>query len=62
MVISGVFSVLFGVVLVFLPGTGLAALVWVIGIYAIALGIAFIAYSYRLRMRELRRSESSRVI
>jgi uncharacterized membrane protein HdeD (DUF308 family) len=48
MVISGVISVLFGVVLVFLYGTGLLALVWVIGIYAIALKIAFIAYGYRL--------------
>jgi hypothetical protein len=50
-----VVSVLFGVVLVFLPGAHLLALVWVIGIYVVALGIAFIAYSYRLRMRELRR-------
>jgi uncharacterized membrane protein HdeD (DUF308 family) len=48
-VISGVTSVLFGVVLTFLPGAGLSGLVWVIGIYAIALGLAFIAYSYRLR-------------
>jgi uncharacterized membrane protein HdeD (DUF308 family) len=37
------------------------ALVRVIGIYAIATGIAFIAYSYRLRIQELRKSEGSRV-
>ena len=49
MVISGVISVLFGVVLVFLTGAGISALVWVIGIYALALGLGFIAYSYRLR-------------
>lgn len=53
MVASGVISVIFGVVLVFLPGTSLLTLVWVIGVYAVALGIAFIAYSYRLRVREL---------
>ena len=61
MVVSGVITVIFGVVLVFLPGTTLLALVWVIGIYAIAIGLAFIAYSYRLRVRELARSESTRV-
>jgi uncharacterized membrane protein HdeD (DUF308 family) len=48
-VISSVISVLLGVVLMFLPGAGLSALVWIIRIYAIALGLAFIAYSYRLR-------------
>ena len=61
MVVSGVITVIFGVVLVFLPGTTLLTLVWVIGIYAIAIGLTFIAYSYRLRMRELGRSESTRV-
>jgi uncharacterized membrane protein HdeD (DUF308 family) len=61
MVASGVLSVIFSVILAFLPGAGLLALVWVIGIYAIATGIAFIAYSYRLRIQELRRSEGSRV-
>lgn len=61
MMASGVISVIFGVVLVFLPGAGPLALVWVVGIYAIAVGAAFITYSYRLRVRELRRSESGRV-
>lgn len=46
MVASGLISVIFGVVLVFLPGTGLLALVWVIGVYAIAIGTAFIVYAY----------------
>lgn len=61
MVASGVLSVIFGVVLAILPGAGLLALVWAIGIYAVAVGLAFIAYSYRLRVQELRRSESGRV-
>ena len=38
----------FGIVLAVLPGAGLLALVWLVGIYAIAVGLAFIAYSYRL--------------
>ncbi len=55
-------SVVFGVVLVALADTSLLALVWVVGIYAIAVRIAFVFYSYRLRVRELQRSEGSRVI
>lgn len=61
MVASGVLAVIFGVVLAVLPGAGLLAFVWVIAIYAIAVGISFITYAYRLRMRELHRGESSRV-
>jgi uncharacterized membrane protein HdeD (DUF308 family) len=49
MVVGGVISLIFGVVLVFLPGTSLPTLMWVIGIYSIALGGAFIAYSCRLK-------------
>jgi uncharacterized membrane protein HdeD (DUF308 family) len=48
-VASGVITVVFGVVLVFLPGASLLALVWVMGIYAIAVGIAFIALGFRTR-------------
>ena len=61
LVVASGITVIFGVVLIFLPGAGLLALVWVIGIYAIALGIAFIAYSYRLRAGELGRGESGRL-
>ena len=68
MVASGALSGIFGVVLTlvltlvltFLLGAGLLALAWVIGVYATAVVIAFITYSYRLRIRELRRSESGR--
>jgi uncharacterized membrane protein HdeD (DUF308 family) len=59
-VASGVLSMIFGVVLAVLPGTGLLALVWAVGIYAMATGIAFIAYSYRLRLKGLWRGESGR--
>ena len=34
MVASGVLSVIFGIILAFLPGAGVLAPVWVIGIYA----------------------------
>jgi uncharacterized membrane protein HdeD (DUF308 family) len=61
MVASGVLSVIFGMILAFLPGAGVLAPVWVMDIYAIATGIAFIAYSYRLQIQELRKSEGSKV-
>jgi uncharacterized membrane protein HdeD (DUF308 family) len=40
--LGGVLSVLFGVVLGFLPGAGLVTLVWLVGIYALILGVALI--------------------
>lgn len=49
LLLSGALSVLVGIALVILPQAGALALVWLIGIYAILLGIALIAASLRLR-------------
>lgn len=46
---SGSLSVLFGVLLIVQAQAGLLALVWLIGIYAMASGIALIPLSMRLR-------------
>jgi uncharacterized membrane protein HdeD (DUF308 family) len=46
---SGALSVLFGVLLIVEAPAGLLALVWLIGIYAMASGIALIPLSMRLR-------------
>ena len=46
---SGVLSILFGVLLIIRAPAGLLALVWLIGIYAMASGIALIPLSLRLR-------------
>ncbi len=59
MVVSGVLSVLFGVILAALPGVGLLSLVWLIGIYALIFGIALIVLGFRVRGH--RASGSSRV-
>ena len=40
--LGGALSVLFGVILGFLPGAGLVTLVWLIGIYALILGVALV--------------------
>ena len=50
MVLSGVLSVLFGVLLAVLPaGVGLLSLVWLIGIYALIFGVVWIVLSFRVR-------------
>ena len=51
LVLSGVLSILFGILLVVLPGPGLLALIWLIGGYAIAFGILLLVLAFRLRRR-----------
>ena len=58
MALSGVLSVVFGLILAVLPGVGLLSLVWLIGIYALAFGIALIVLGFRVRGH---RQESRRV-
>ena len=47
--IAGVLSVLFGLLLVIFPGAGALSVLWLIGVYAIAFGLTFIALGFRLR-------------
>lgn len=49
MILSGVLSVVFGVVLGALPGVGLLSLVWLVGIYALIFGVALIVLGFRVR-------------
>ena len=49
LVLSGVLSVLFGVLLVVLPGAGILSLVWLIGFWAVLFGVTLIALAFRLR-------------
>jgi uncharacterized membrane protein HdeD (DUF308 family) len=53
--LSGVLSVLFGVLLAVWPATGALAVVFLIGIYAIAFGIALVVLSLRLRKKHQHR-------
>ena len=57
--LSGVLYVILGIVLILLPGAGLLAYTWLIGILTLALGIALIYYAFRVRGQ--RRSASNRV-
>jgi uncharacterized membrane protein HdeD (DUF308 family) len=49
LILQGIISVLFGVVLFILPGAGALALVLVIGIYAVVVGVLLLLVAFRLR-------------
>jgi uncharacterized membrane protein HdeD (DUF308 family) len=49
LILCGVISVLFGVAMFMAPGAGALALIWVIGIYAIIIGVLLVGLSFRLK-------------
>jgi uncharacterized membrane protein HdeD (DUF308 family) len=49
LILNGVISVLFGLVLLWRPVTGALALVWIIGAYAIILGVIYVIFGLKLR-------------
>jgi uncharacterized membrane protein HdeD (DUF308 family) len=49
LILSGLLSMIFGVLLFVFPGAGAVSLVWLIGIYAILFGITLIILAFRLR-------------
>ena len=51
LVINGILSLVFGAVLLALPGAGLLVIVWWIGAYAIVFGVVLIALAFKLRAR-----------
>jgi uncharacterized membrane protein HdeD (DUF308 family) len=55
MILGGLFSILFGVLLFVSPVAGAVSVIWMIGIYAITFGILEIVFAYRLHalLREL---------
>ena len=60
--LSGVASVIFGVLLMILPGPGALALIWLIGAYAIVFGVLLLVLAFRLRsLREATGQQATRV-
>jgi len=49
MILIGLLSIVFGVLLAVFPAVGAVSLVWLIGIYAVADGIMQIIFAFRLR-------------
>jgi uncharacterized membrane protein HdeD (DUF308 family) len=52
LILGGVLSVIFGVLLAVLPGPGILALVWLIGAYAVVSGVLLIVLAFRVRNRD----------
>ena len=50
--LSGLASLIFGLILIARPGVGALAVVWIIGAYAIAFGLILLGLSYRLHQLE----------
>jgi uncharacterized membrane protein HdeD (DUF308 family) len=49
LILGGIVSVAFGVLLVIFPATGIVTLVWLIGAYALIFGVVMIMLAFRLR-------------
>jgi uncharacterized membrane protein HdeD (DUF308 family) len=49
LIAGGVLSVVFGLLLFVSPGTGALALLWMIGLFAVLLGVILIALGFRLK-------------
>ena len=49
LVLDGILSVVFGILLVAQPAAGALAVLWLIGIYAIAFGVTTLVLAFRLR-------------
>jgi uncharacterized membrane protein HdeD (DUF308 family) len=49
LILNGAISVLFGIVLLWRPMSGALALVWIIGAYAIILGVIYVMFGLKLR-------------
>ena len=52
-ILSGLLSVLFGILLLIWPGSGLVMLVWFLGFYAILFGFTLILLSFKVRKYQL---------
>ncbi len=49
MMLSGVASIIFAIILILFPGSGALSLTWLIGFFAIMYGVLLIVFSLRLR-------------
>jgi uncharacterized membrane protein HdeD (DUF308 family) len=49
MVLAGVLSVIFGILIAAQPASGLLAVVWLIGVYAIVFGVMYIVVYFQSR-------------
>ena len=60
LILGGIFSVLFGVLLAVLPGVGILSLIWLIGAYAVVFGVLLLIVAFQVRGRDHRGDERPR--
>ena len=60
LILGGVLSVIFGLLLAVLPGVGILSLIWLIGAYAIVFGILLLITAFRVRGRDNQGAERQR--
>ena len=49
LILGGIASIAFGVLLVIYPGSGLLAVIWLVGIYAVIFGVSLLMLGFRLK-------------
>ncbi|NIL77032.1 MULTISPECIES: HdeD family acid-resistance protein [Rhodococcus] len=49
LLVAGVIEVLFGLVLVFFPVSGILTVVWLVGVFAIVFGLLFVVSAFQIR-------------
>jgi uncharacterized membrane protein HdeD (DUF308 family) len=60
LILGGIISVLFGLLLAVLPGVGILSLIWLIGAYAAAFGVLLLVTAFRVRGQDNQREERPR--
>jgi len=60
LILGGILSVLFGVLLAVLPGVGILSLIWLIGAYAVVFGALLLIAAFQVRGREYQGGERPR--
>ena len=60
LILGGILSVIFGLLLAVLPGVGILSLIWLIGIYAVAFGVLLLIAAFRVRGQDNQRGERPR--
>jgi uncharacterized membrane protein HdeD (DUF308 family) len=60
LILGGILSVVFGLLLAVLPGVGILSLIWLVGAYAVAFGVLLLITAFRVRGRDNQRDEGPR--